>query len=360
MESATGQCVSSLDFRATNIDENICAVIDTSLQHFSNLYSSGTVVVDLHDNCYGLDIEILGVITLKMAFHPCDKEIRICANLLEQDFLTAEDSLSIEDGGTVDLGIFSMNLVHKLQNHCDGYDIHVYELLVEGTSFGYQPIILPQCYTNFDVKRCGTTETVCEAPPNGVATCIDGECGISCENGFGELEGSCVDLSNNSNNCGSLNNKCPVPTNGEATCALGQCGISCDTDYEESGDICIEITSTSKCGSIDNECVNPLDGQATCNSGSCGFTCNSGYGKSGSSCVSLSTTSNCGSVGNICSSPSNGDSICNSGACDVSCNPGYGKSGSSCVSLSTISNCGSLGKVCSSPASGYSILWLIF
>ena len=72
--------------------------------------------------------------------------------------------------------------------------------------------------------------TVCTAPANGVATCIDSTCYYTCLPEYHDCNGKCVDLQKDVNNCGSCGTKCNV-INGVVACNHGVCSSSCPANY---------------------------------------------------------------------------------------------------------------------------------
>lgn len=201
---------------------------------------------------------------------------------------------------------------------------------------------------------------------------------------------TCRDCSGDVQNCGNCGNVCKPPANAQASCNNGQCSWTCNDGWYKNGNQCSQSPPTPKpqdcsskgsfwlwdsvlnqcrdcssdtqhCGSCGNSCQAPADATPKCNNGQCSWTCNTGYTQSGNSCVKpsqpnpqdCSTThgslwfwdknsnqcrdcssdnNNCGACGSKCTSaPQNGSPTCNQGHCDFTCNSGYTKSGTSCV-----------------------------
>ena len=55
--------------------------------------------------------------------------------------------------------------------------------------------------------------------------------------------GVCVNLSNDLQNCGSCGSVCPAPANGTARCVQGACKVTCNAGYTSCSGTCINITS---------------------------------------------------------------------------------------------------------------------
>jgi alpha-tubulin suppressor-like RCC1 family protein len=79
--------------------------------------------------------------------------------------------------------------------------------------------------------------------------------------------------------CGATCQVCEAPTNGQATCSGGSCGFSCDQGYYESSGACLQCEQDNPlaCGATCQVCEAPANAAASCQEGTCGFTCNAGY-----------------------------------------------------------------------------------
>jgi hypothetical protein len=97
---------------------------------------------------------------------------------------------------------------------------------------------------------------------------LSGQCGISCNSGYTNCNGTCADEQKDINNCGACTNICPVPANGQATCLSGQCGISCDSGYTNCNGVCVnEQIDPNNCGACANICnsYQHCNGACICN-----------------------------------------------------------------------------------------------
>jgi hypothetical protein len=164
----------------------------------------------------------------------------------------------------------------------------------------------------------GGSSTVCQ----GMQTCLNGLCSISCPTGFGD--------------CAMTGTVCQTPLNTNQNC--GACGQVCNLP-----------NSTSQCTMTMTDPPVPLCVVAKCNPGWANCTTSLTNG-----CQTNTQTdpTNCGSCGNVCTTK-NGTPVCNGGACGIgSCNPGWshcnGSPGNDCdTPIGTVSNCSMCGDVCS-------------
>lgn len=219
--------------------------------------------------------------------------------------------------------------------------------------------------TNTNTAHCGTCATVCNST-NGTATCTGGVCGITCNGGYGNCDGSAangceVNTNTSVNYCGSCSNVCGS-ANGTPGCSGGVCSIACTAGYGNcdgnfsNGCESILTSDASNCGSCGTHCTY-ANASGVCSSSACAMgTCNTGYGNcdgnTANGCeVALNTVSNCGTCSNVCGA-TNATPTCSAGACSEACSPGYGNcnglASDGCeVVLNTVSNCGTCTTVCS-------------
>ena len=73
--------------------------------------------------------------------------------------------------------------------------------------------------TKNDVLNCGQCGSDCPVPAGSTATCIDSQCGFSCNAGLSACSGQCVNTNTDKNNCGQCGKKC----GGLLSCVLGLC-----------------------------------------------------------------------------------------------------------------------------------------
>jgi hypothetical protein len=198
------------------------------------------------------------------------------------------------------------------------------------------------CETNLqtDPNNCSSCGGVCPAPPNALATCTKGTCGVgACNPGFADCnmlpgDGCEAKLGDDPSNCGSCGNVCP---NGEA-CSNGACG--CNGGGTVCNGTCADTsTDRNNCGTCGNVCASAQ----TCISGTC--TCPSGSPNlCGSTCTNLQTDfNNCGTCGHSCNGT--GAQICSAGACG--CYGGYMLCNGTCIyPYNDPKNCGGCGHAC--------------
>jgi hypothetical protein len=91
---------------------------------------------------------------------------------------------------------------------------------------------------------------------------VNGACAVAtCNPSYDDCnrnagDGCETNVSSDANNCGSCGNKCIAPTNGTATCSNGVCGFTCNQGYTQCGNACVDVkTDFDYCGSCDNHCV---------------------------------------------------------------------------------------------------------
>lgn len=168
-----------------------------------------------------------------------------------------------------------------------------------------------------------------------------------CTGGQTSCNGSCVDLTSDTNNCGACNAKC----GSGLVCSKGACSIVCGSGTTQCGAGCYDLqTDSNNCGSCGTKCT----GSQVCNAGQCTTACGPGSTLCGASCVNTtSDNANCGSCGTICAA----GTVCGGGHCSITC-PG---TETACVSgggdggagtgvctdtKSDVNNCGQCGNVC--------------
>ncbi len=226
--------------------------------------------------------------------------------------------------------------------------------------------------TRASVLHCGGCGMAC-APPNAVATCAAGACGIArCNDGFGDCDGmvanGCeVDLRVTVDRCGMCGNACPARANATPTCAAGRCGFTCaggflDCDGNEANGCEVDPrTSAAHCGGCGRTCA-PAQATGVCTAGACGVgMCEAGFADCNTNpadgCeVSTATDArNCGACGTVCNLPG-GTSVCVAGACRLNtCLPGRGdcdmNAGNGCETdiVTTVAHCGACGRACDLP-----------
>lgn len=186
------------------------------------------------------------------------------------------------------------------------------------------------CVQENSLDSCGSPCQPCEAPLNGSAQCVGGECVVTCNLNHTLCNGVC--LRNDSvSNCGGGCHSCPTTSNGVATCDGASCGLSCNLNHHRCGDSCVPDSSPNSCGASCSPCPVPANGSATCDGFNCGISCNAGYAKCGSNCVAESA-SQCGDSCSTCSQtiPANAHRVCSNGECDYACNEGWYKCGTGC------------------------------
>lgn len=120
--------------------------------------------------------------------------------------------------------------------------------------------VLKQCGdtcvdTSRDTSNCGECGTKCDGVLNGQPTCISGQCGSKCLDGYRECSGQCVMTSTDPLNCGDCGRACPLDPNGIAGCTQGTCTLTCNTNYESCGTRCVDkMIDHDNCGTCNKVC----------------------------------------------------------------------------------------------------------
>ncbi len=222
-----------------------------------------------------------------------------------------------------------------------------------------------------DTAHCGTCGTACNAT-NGTASCGAGVCGITCNSGYGDCDGSAsngceVNLNTDTAHCGACVVACSA-INGAPSCSAGVCEISCapgfaDCDLSNVDGCEVNLTTDpAHCGACINAC-NGTNGTATCSGAACGITCDAGWADCDASLANgcevntKTDPANCSACGATCDA-TNGTPFCETGACGITCAVGFGdcdaQPANGCESdLATDPNhCNACGNACPVPANG--------
>ena len=124
---------------------------------------------------------------------------------------------------------------------------------------------------NIDNENCGSCGSVCTGGEfcNGTGSCAL-ECGSPytlCNPG---LDGYCADLQEDPFNCSACGEVCPTRDFSVPACIAGTCGISCDLGYGnangslEDGCECLVTNPTEICDAVDNDCDGSTDEGFAC------------------------------------------------------------------------------------------------
>ncbi len=217
--------------------------------------------------------------------------------------------------------------------------------------------------TRASVTHCGACERACPTPAHATPTCTAGNCGFTCEPGFGDCDGDpangCeAELAATVEHCGRCGNRCNL-AGGTAACVGGQCVIAaCGGDFADCDALAANgcetdvRTSILHCGSCGGRCPTASNAAASCSIRQCSLTCNAGFancdGAGGNGCeIDLrSDVLNCGACGRGCSLP-NAVVGCSASACSVAgCASGFGNcdgspaNGCETSLTSTLAHCG--------------------
>ncbi|MFO0566117.1 MAG: hypothetical protein U0263_10680 [Polyangiaceae bacterium] len=211
---------------------------------------------------------------------------------------------------------------------------------------------------NSHVSHCGACGSACSAQ-NGSPACVAGKCTTGgCSTGYADCDNNAANgcetqTTNDPKHCGGCTTDCAGTANGFATCSNGACGVGCSPGYATCGSTttCYDtLTDPAHCGSTCKACPVPTQGSGhpACSGGNCGITCDSPFSACGSACVDLKNDkANCGTCGKVCTAAQGGSANCVNGNCVVSCPSGVAICNNQCVDIyNDSSNCGQCGRVC--------------
>jgi hypothetical protein len=100
------------------------------------------------------------------------------------------------------------------------------------------------CASSTQTETCGSNgqwgnPSTCPSVQNATATCSNGICGFSCDAGYTNCNGSCVDLASDSNNCGS----CGRPCCGGGACSNDVCQQTAIPNPAGTGPVAVDNTN---------------------------------------------------------------------------------------------------------------------
>jgi hypothetical protein len=87
------------------------------------------------------------------------------------------------------------------------------------------------CLRDDDVASCGQRCDPCPRPSSGSVACMDGQCVLSCPNGYHPCEGVRCASNTDVATCGSTCQPCPDHDNGDSTCDGLHCGVRCRSGF---------------------------------------------------------------------------------------------------------------------------------
>ena len=187
--------------------------------------------------------------------------------------------------------------------------------------------------------------------PSG-EVCSNGACQLSCQQGFVNCDGTCIDPANSLRFCGASGN-CTGANSGAActagqVCSNGSCQLSCQTGLVNCGGKCVDPSSDrAHCGAS-GSCTSENAGAScaagqVCVSGACTLSCQQGLINCNGLCIDpQNNRQHCGASGNC--SAADGSSagtacgsgqVCSLGTCQVSCLPGQIACNSECIDPQT-------------------------
>jgi len=160
-----------------------------------------------------------------------------------------------------------------------------------------------------DPQHCSSCERSCDAYPQGVPECRNGQCLLSgCLAGFGncnqaQVDGCEIDLGSEPSHCGSCPNACDAST----FCYQGGCTDTCPEGMDVCGGQCIPIGDDPRnCGGCGRVCQFANASEPGCALGSCVLgTCDRGFGDCNADPLDgceyrLGTLAHCRACGDAC------------------------------------------------------------
>ncbi|MFO0609192.1 MAG: hypothetical protein U0324_38870 [Polyangiales bacterium] len=221
-----------------------------------------------------------------------------------------------------------------------------------------------------DLANCGSCGHACPAGANASATCAAGVCGLTCNPGFGDCDGSasngCEAPLSTGANCGACGVRCSGDT---PTCAMGGGGAYACTaaacDGTLCGGACVNTqTDLANCGACGNACPAGPDSTASCEAGRCLLRCTDaaryadcdGNPRTGCEAAIATDAMNCGACGARCADRSNATGVCAGTACGITCAPGFGNcdgveaNGCEADTRADPTHCGACATACMAPA----------
>jgi hypothetical protein len=172
---------------------------------------------------------------------------------------TGMDSRVVDSGPDVPPCVATVETCNGMNDDCD-------ELVDEGFD------------TSTDRANCGSCGNFCSDVAFGVPTCVAGECGFACEDGFEDCNGSpsdgCEAILSTPATCGDCSTTCTGPTGLCETEPTPTCVSSCATTLTLCGDSCVNLaTDGANCGSCGLVCPPRESASVSCVGGVCVTTC---------------------------------------------------------------------------------------
>jgi hypothetical protein len=222
-------------------------------------------------------------------------------------------------------------------------------------------------------EHCGASGD-CQGNSAGTActagqVCSNSACAVSCQTGLVNCGGVCTDPTTSREHCGARGD-CQNANAGSVcvagqVCSNGACAVSCQPGFVNCGGICIDpVTSLLHCGasgSCDADAGSPGTACATgqvCSAGVCSLSCQQDLINCSGKCIDPKTdSSHCGASGSCDADAGSPGTTCApgwacvDGVCSISCPAGQSPCGGGCYDLGTDNaNCGSCGRSCGADA----------
>ncbi|GMV15748.1 MAG: hypothetical protein AMXMBFR56_39720 [Polyangiaceae bacterium] len=206
------------------------------------------------------------------------------------------------------------------------------------------------CETNLNttVTACGSCSKTCTAPQNATPSCSGGNCGFACNQTYSlcGTASTCFATLTDPSHCGSTCQQCPGPASGQGSpvCNNGNCNVTCNNGFSKCGLDCFNLkTDKNHCGSCTNVCTAPQGGSTSCANSVCVPACPSALTLCNNFCADTTKDQNhCGGCGKKCT----GGKVCAGSTCVC---PGTSKDcgNGTCVACCGNSDCPGSDKCCS-------------
>ncbi len=205
--------------------------------------------------------------------------------------------------------------------------------------------------TTTNARHCGGCDVDCGDPARGTMNCVERECELSCDVGWGdcdeEVGSGCETQLNTDDHCGLCHSRCEAPGATEMICADDGCQVvsceenlgNCDGDHSNGCEQ--RLDTNDHCAGCGIECSR-VDSNTSCETGVCVVeSCHDGWadcnGNLEDGCEGdLSSSSNCTGCGRQCGGllcscqPWLGGCTRPTGYCFASCGPGDRSFGGAC------------------------------
>ncbi len=181
--------------------------------------------------------------------------------------------------------------------------------------------------------------------------CTGGSCALTCQAGYVNCNGTCVDPQSSRAYCGATAG-CGVGSGSAGAacgagqiCASGACRTTCASGQVDCNGVCVDpgtnrayCGATAGCGVDGGVAGSTCPPGLLCSGGGCQLTCKTGQVVCGGVCTDPLTsrafcgaTAGCGAGSGSAGAVCNAGELCVAGACKLTCPPGLIQCGSTCI-----------------------------